>query len=75
MEEQKVVTNEENQVEKKFELPEESNQVDINVTFNLKTNLVILKVGSKQIGFNIQDARDLALTLRQAANMVEKHAN
>jgi len=61
--------------EKNFTLPEPEDMVDIGVEFNLKTNMVILKVGLKKIGFTIEGARNLALALRQSANMVEKHAN
>ena len=75
MNEIKPITN-----EKQFEQnPEQQAEqltekdVKISVLNSLKTKAVILRVGLKNISFSIQQARDLAMALRQNANFVEKH--
>ncbi|PKO03076.1 MAG: hypothetical protein CVU43_04655 [Chloroflexi bacterium HGW-Chloroflexi-5] len=70
-----VESSEKSPVINNFTLPEESSKVGVGVKFNLKTQQVILIIGSKSVAFSISDARGLALALRQNANFIERHSN
>lgn len=52
--------------------PEQQQGVKVSVKHNLKDKTVVLEIGVRSVAFTIEDARGLALALRQVANLVEK---
>jgi len=62
------------EVQKESIAPVEQTSVPLKVSFDLKHKAVVIHIGVKSLNMSIQGARDFALALRQAANLVEKKA-